>query len=368
MSNVLLTPHTPTLDSGRGLRTYAVARALAFDEPLEIRYVQFGAPEPAPEYLDSERFRLHPVRPSRGTSRAVLYARARAARVPRGFARGVSPELIAAGRDAAGRLIADGPAVGAGLLLGRGGPFVYCAHNVESAFRETVADRDLGSAEYLGRFERRLLSQASESWMVSDHDMELARELCPEARLRLVPNAVDVNAIDPATPDAGQRRAVFIGSFSYEPNRRALRYLLDEVMPLVWERVPEARLRLAGGGLDGSPSEDPRVEPLGYVDHVRDAYAGATCAVVPLLEGGGSPLKFIEALAYALPVVATPKAAAGLRVEPGRDYAEGGPDAPGFAAALAGVLENGGDRLAENGRRLVERLYSVEAVARALRD
>ncbi len=44
----------------------------------------------------------------------------------------------------------------------------------------------------------------------------------------------------------------------------------------------------------------------------RAAYAGARCAVVPLLQGGGTPLKLIEALAYGLPVIATPRAAAGL--------------------------------------------------------
>ena len=40
--------------------------------------------------------------------------------------------------------------------------------------------------------------------------------------------------------------------------------------------------------------------------------------MVPLREGGGSPLKFVEALAYGLPVVATPLAAAGLEIEAGR--------------------------------------------------
>ena len=39
------------------------------------------------------------------------------------------------------------------------------------------------------------------------------------------------------------------------------------------------------------------------------------CAIVPLLQGGGTPLKFVEALAYGLPVVATPRAAAGLGVD-----------------------------------------------------
>jgi polysaccharide biosynthesis protein PslH len=366
MTDVLLTEHTPSLDSGHGLRTYAVARALALEQPLEVRYVEFGATEPAAEYRDRGRFRLHPVRPSRGPRRALFYARTRAAGVPRGFARGVSPELVAAARSVPGRLIADGPVVAAALLVGVGRPFVYCAHNVESAFRASLGDRDLGSAETLRRFERRLLETASESWMVSERDMGLARELCPQARLRLVPNAVDVSAIEPLSPDPAALRAVFVGSFDYEPNRRALRFLLDDVMPRVWERLPAATLRLAGAGLDSAPSSDPRVEALGYVDRIRDAYAGCTCALVPLLEGGGSPLKFIEALAYGLPVVATPVAAAGLTLEAGRDYARGS-DAPGFAAALAGVLEDGGAGLGQNGRKLVERLYSVEAVARALR-
>jgi polysaccharide biosynthesis protein PslH len=367
MSDVLLTEHTPALDSGHGLRTYAVARALALDGPIEVRYVQFGAAEPAREYRDTARLRLERLDPSRGAARALLYARARAAGVPRGFARGVSPELARAARGAGGRLVADGPVVGAALLVtGRGEPFVYCAHNVESAFRASVDDRDLGSTEQLRRFERRLLRRAEESWMVSDRDMRLAAELCPEARLRLVPNAVDVAAIAPLRPDAAARRAVFIGTFSYEPNRRALRFLLDEVMPRVWERQPEARLRLAGGGLAERPSEDPRVEAVGYVEHIVDAYADCTCAVVPLLEGGGSPLKFIEALAYGLPVVATPKAAAGLELEAGRDYLEGA-DGPAFAESLAGVLADGAGEIGDRGRATVERLYSIEALARALR-
>ena len=51
------------------------------------------------------------------------------------------------------------------------------------------------------------------------------------------------------------------------------------------------------------------METLGFVEDLRDAYAGARCAVVPLLQGGGTPLKLIEALAYGLPVIATPRAA-----------------------------------------------------------
>jgi polysaccharide biosynthesis protein PslH len=202
--------------------------------------------------------------------------------------------------------------------------------------------------------------------MVSERDMALAAELVPAAQLRLVPNAVDVSAITPVEPDFEAQRAVFVGSLDYEPNRRAIRFLVAEVMPRVWEHEPEARLRVAGRGVGERVKGTERIEVLGFVEDIRDAYVGSSCVVIPLLEGGGSPLKFVEALAYGLPVVATPFAAAGLSVVRGRDYAEadGSPDA--FAAELVAVLRGQRPGLGREGRDLVASSYSVEAVGRAL--
>ena len=50
MSDLLVTAITPTLGSGTGLRTYGVVAALARHGPVEVAYVVWGAPEPAPEY------------------------------------------------------------------------------------------------------------------------------------------------------------------------------------------------------------------------------------------------------------------------------------------------------------------------------
>ncbi len=158
---------------------------------------------------------------------------------------------------------------------------------------------------------------------------------------------------------------MFVANFAYEPNRNGLRFLLEEVMPRVWEQLPEARLRLVGAGAELPVGADERVEAVGFVARLDDAYAGARCAVVPLLQGGGTPLKFVEALAYGLPVLATPRAAAGLAVSDGRDcvLADG---ADAFAGALATLLAQGAPEIGARGRELAEERYSIEALAALL--
>ena len=374
MRDLLVTAHTPVLRSGHVIRTYGVARALAAQgNGLDLLYVGFDAPEPDDAFRSIPGIRLHEVVPSRGLRRMLAYGRARLAGVPGGFARGVSAELaddaarLAAEPDR-GRVIADGPIVAASLAaLARRRPVIYNAHNFESGFRpELTAGPRLGlHARALRRFERGLLERASEAWMVSEADIAAARELCPGARLRCVPNVVDVEAIEPVRDLAACERALFVASFFYEPNRRGLRFLLDEVFPRVWAELPDARLTLVGPGLEQPPSADPRVETLGFVEHLSEAYGRSRCAVVPLLQGGGTPLKFIEALAYGLPVIATPRAAAGLDVHDGEDclLAEGGQR---FAAALVRVLRDGAPELGHRGRELVMERYSVQALSELL--
>jgi glycosyltransferase involved in cell wall biosynthesis len=366
--DLLVTTHTPMLGSGRALRTYGVARALAAHVGLDLLYARFEGDAPDAAFRAIPGIELHEVVPSRGAQRLLAYGSARLAGVPRELARGISPELAAAAARLAvtpnrGRVIADGPVAAAALAgLTRKRPVIYNAHNFESGFRHELGDgRAMGGTRALRVFERRLLERAEESWMASEADLAAARELCPAARLRYVPNVVDVAAIAPGQPRTEERRAIFVANFAYEPNRNGLRFLLEEVLPLVWAELPDAKLALVGAGLQERPSSDPRVEALGFVGDLSAAYARAGCAVVPLLQGGGTPLKLIEALAYGLPVVATPRAVAGLAVHDGEHclVADG---AEAFAEALVSVLRDGAPEIAQRGRELAAERYSIEAL------
>jgi polysaccharide biosynthesis protein PslH len=371
----LIATHTPVLASGQAVRTYGVARALAAHRPLDMLYARFGADEPDAAFRSIPGIELHEVVASRGPARASTYVRARARGVPGGFARGISRELPdRAGQLASaperGRVVADGPIVAAALAgMAKRRAVIYNAHNLESSFRGDLSGVSDRHTRELERFERGLLARAAESWMVSRRDIQEAERLCPGAELRYVPNVVDVAAIEPVEANRRSHRALFVANFTYEPNRNGLRFLLDEVMPTVWSTLPDAQLALVGGGLNETPSADPRVKRLGFVEDLAGAYASASCAVVPLLQGGGTPLKLVEALAYGLPTVATGRAAAALELQDGRDclVADG---APAFAAALVRLLGEGesagNEALARNGRELVAERYSIEALSALL--
>lgn len=362
MSTLVLSAYAPRTDSGRGLRTYGVVAALARNDSVELSYRPFGGDEPDEAFRALADVRFTTLRGGRGWRRATSFLGARRRGVPDAFARGVAPSMAAKAAVAATdtRIVADGPTVAAALLgLARTRAVHYCAHNVESAFRDEPGLRPEATA----RFERRVLETMAESWMVSAADIEDARALAPEARLRLVPNAVDVAAVAPVVP-CGEQRILFAADHTYGPNAEARAFLVADVMPRVWRVLPAARLAIAGRG-DVPIAGDRRIERLGFVEDLGALYETCDAVAVPLVRGGGSPLKFVEALARGLPVVATGRAARGLEVVEGEHFLRGD-DPNAFATALVLALRGDAAAVAAAGRTLAERLYSIEALARAL--
>jgi glycosyltransferase involved in cell wall biosynthesis len=365
MSALLVTAITPTLGSGTGLRTYGVVAALARHGPVEVAYVAWGASAPAAEYERLGNLTLRELRASRGPRRAVEYALARARGVPRDLARGVSPALADAAHAAPShlRVIADGPVAAAAMLpLARRRKMLYLAHNLESSGFRRESER-----AGLERFEREMLGTFSETWMATRADERGAKELAGEGiATRYVPNVVDTDRITPVAPP-GAEHLLFVGDLTYEPNLEALGFLSDGVLPAVWEQRSEVRLTVVGRGGPDAP-RDPRIEAPGFVEDLADAYGAADIVLVPLQRGGGSPLKFIEGLAYGLPVVASSHAARLLEDGvSGRDFlaADGAAD---FAAAILRLLADPerSSALGAAGRKLAVQRYSIDALASLL--
>jgi glycosyltransferase involved in cell wall biosynthesis len=367
----------PMLGSGRAMRTYTCVRALAMLGPVDLAYVAYDGDEPSAEYQAIENLAFHKIHSSRGSRRAAIYLSKRLQAIPPLACRGTSPEVIATAERLAcererGRVVVgDMSAATALLRLAQRRPIVYNAHNIESEYvRGHPLGRPLMRAE-MRHYERRLLARAAESWMVSRADIAAALALVPAASLRYAPNVVDVTGITPSARiqerrgDDQESTLLMVGDFSYSPNRTGLEFLVRGVLPLLWRARPDTRLTVVGRGLEAWTPPDPRVARAGFVDDLGSFYGAADCVVVPLTEGAGTPLKFVEALAYGMPVVATPLAAKGLEVKAGVHYREGS-DERGFAEAILAVLREGAVEIAARARRLAESEYSIEALAERL--
>jgi glycosyltransferase involved in cell wall biosynthesis len=108
----------------------------------------------------------------------------------------------------------------------------------------------------------------------------------------------------------------------------------------------------------------PNIRVTGTVEDVRPYIARGEVYVAPLLAGGGSRLKILEALAMGRAVVSTTVGAEGLDVVADRDLVLA--DDPGaFADAVVALLDDAPRRraLGKAGRKLVESRYDWDVIA-----
>jgi glycosyltransferase involved in cell wall biosynthesis len=91
--------------------------------------------------------------------------------------------------------------------------------------------------------------------------------------------------------------------------------------------------------------------------------AASWAAVVPILSGGGTRIKILEAMALGTPVVATSKGAEGLDVTPNQDILIADEPAE-FASQVVRLLRDPDlrQRLAANARCLVKRRYDWTSI------
>jgi glycosyltransferase involved in cell wall biosynthesis len=190
----------------------------------------------------------------------------------------------------------------------------------------------------------RLTAIADEAWVPSRREADHLRPLAPATQILVVPSGVPVPERFPQRPSRRRNDLLLVAGFGYPPNAVAARRLVEEVLPRVRNRHPDARAVLVGRDLSPAHVERWRNSPvrcLGVVEDLRPVFDDAAAFVLaydPTTETG-TPLKVADAIAHGLPIVAKPIATAPLGLAP-HEHVLTGETPSELAEAVLEVLDD----------------------------
>jgi polysaccharide biosynthesis protein PslH len=253
-------------------------------------------------------------------------------------------------------------------------------HNIESDMmlrRARIEEHPLKRLYFwqegvrLQRYERRVCPHFDLNITCSSLDTERLERVAPGVAVAEVPNGVDTEYFHPNGESEHSRSLVFAGNMSWYPNAAAMLFFADKVWPALKAELTGVTMDVIGGNppprLSALAAQDKDFRVHGFVSDVRPYIGRAAAYVCPIMDGGGTKLKILDALAMGKAIVAHPIACEGIEVQDGRDviFARE-PDE--FVRSIAALMENPGlgRRLSLNARSLAESSYSYSLIGRGL--
>jgi polysaccharide biosynthesis protein PslH len=235
-----------------------------------------------------------------------------------------------------------------------------------SGLRRQVRRLDIAN---VARFEATEYERFRRVVLVSPEDAQAVERLNPRLRTAVIPNGVDVDryrALPGSVRDPNL--VLFTGHFGYAPNVLAAEFLAREIMPLVRNAAPEARLALVGRQPPGRIHDlaGAGIEVVGEVPEITPWLSRAGLYVCPMRSGTGIKNKLLEAMANGLACIATPLALRGIAATPGT-HVEVAEVADALAARIVALVRDRrrAEELGEAAREFVVRAHSWSSVAEA---
>ncbi len=257
-------------------------------------------------------------------------------------------------------------------------PCVVDAHNVEYDlfYRSYRSAKNILTRAYfydqyrlMKRDEIGLCRQPESLLVTSERDKALFEQDLPGQSIRVVPNGVDLSYFSPQRTQELPNSMVFSGIMNYLPNNNGILYFLDKVLPLILKKIPDAKLFIVGAAPSRTIVEraNEHIVVTGQVEDVRPYIAKAQVYVIPLLVGGGTRLKALEASAMKKPIVSTSVGCEGINLREG-DSALFADTPEQFSEAVIRLFkdEDYRCRLAERAYSLVSKAYDWQAIGNQL--
>lgn len=256
-------------------------------------------------------------------------------------------------------------------------PLTCVHHDAQSRLLRRRAEKEPNplKARYL-RMQAELMEKEEKRWCpsvdlnvtVSETDLSYLRDSVGGGKYTVVANGVDTEKFRPPREPPKPNDVMFVGGTSWFPNKDALHFFADEVLPTLRELVPDVTVTWVGRATPEEIKEfsaRPGLRLTGYVDDIRPYVAKASCFIVPIRVGGGTRIKILDGWAMGKAIVSTTIGCEGLLAEHGENILVA--DSPqDLADSISLVLRDSETRrrLEKTGRRTAESHYSWEIIGK----
>lgn len=214
----------------------------------------------------------------------------------------------------------------------------------------------------LKKLESRIFDQVDLGIAVSELDKEILQSLCPGGRLVTVENGVEVDKFRPARDVVERNTLVWVGGFHHFPNKQGMIFFLENIYPVIKRKLPAVRLDIVGGGITENMRDlcksDESIRLLGYVEDPLPYVQKAAVFICPILSGGGTRLKILEAMSAGKAIVTTSIGCEGIDGKNGIHFIIAD-KAKDFSDAVIKVINNEElqETMGNNARDLVLNIY-----------
>ncbi len=175
---------------------------------------------------------------------------------------------------------------------------------------------------------------------ISDFEENYMKQFCNENKIITISNIHYIKTkLENTLSFENRKDILFIGS-SHTPNIDALYFLYDEIMPLVWQKIPEIKVNIIGNVkecINNIKHENFIFQ--GFVPNIESLFNENKLMVAPLRYGAGVKGKIGQAFEYFLPLVTTSIGAEGMRLI-NLENAMISDDKIGFANAILELYTN----------------------------
>ena len=190
------------------------------------------------------------------------------------------------------------------------------------------------------------------------------------SNITVIPNGVDIEEFLFTKANSQNITISYFGNMEYFPNQDAVLFFSKQILPMIKQKIPGVKFLIVGKNPSltvQSLATDENIIVTGTVDSVIPHYINSSICIVPLRAGGGTRLKILEAMAVGRPVVSTTIGCEGLDVVDGENLLIA--DTPvQFAEKVIQLINDKQlyQKIANNGRKLVEDKYSWDKIAEKL--